>query len=174
LVIMTPKSLLRHKKCVSSLAEFGPGSQFHRVLWDNAQSEAGGSIELKTDDKIKRVVLCSGKVYFDLMEARDKRGQDDTYLLRVEQLYPFPEHALSKELGRFKNVEHVVWCQEEPKNMGSWAYINEPLESVLLKLELPVPRAKYAGRAASAATATGQASVHAAQQSALVEQALTD
>lgn len=174
LVMMTPKSLLRHKRCVSLLEEFGPGSQFHRVLWDNAESETAGSIKLKADDQIKRLVLCSGKVYFDILEERDKRGQDDTYILRVEQLYPFPEHALSKEMARFKNVEHVVWCQEEPKNMGSWSYIHEPLEGVLGKIKSPVSRPVYAGRAASAATATGLASKHAAQQTALVEQALSE
>jgi len=174
LVIMTPKSLLRHKRCVSQLEEFGPGSQFHRVLWDNAESHTASSIKLQGDDKIKRVVLCSGKVYFDILDERDKRNQDDTYILRVEQLYPFPEHALSKELARFKNVEKITWCQEEPKNMGSWSHIHEPLEEVLVKLELPVQRPVYAGRAASAATATGLASKHAAQQAALVEQALSE
>ena len=174
LVMMTPKSLLRHKRCVSLLEEFGPGSQFHRVLWDNAESETAGSIKLQPDDKIKRLILCSGKVYFDILDERDKRAQDDTYILRVEQLYPFPEHALSKEMSRFKNVEKVIWCQEEPKNMGSWSYIHEPLEGVLGKIKSPVSRPVYAGRDPSAATATGLASKHAAQQAALVEQALTD
>jgi len=174
LVIMTPKSLLRHKRCVSKLEEFGPGSQFHRVLWDHAENEVGGSIKLKADDKIKRVVLCSGKVYYDLLEERDNRKLDDTYLLRVEQLYPFPTQALGKELKRFKNADHIIWCQEEPKNMGSWTYINEPLEELLIDLKLPVQRARYAGRAASAATATGLASKHAAEQTALVEAALTN
>ncbi|MBL4837513.1 MAG: 2-oxoglutarate dehydrogenase E1 component [Kordiimonadaceae bacterium] len=173
LVIMTPKSLLRHKRCVSRLEEFGPTSQFHRVLWDNAENEVGGSIKLKKDADIKRVVLCSGKVYFDILDERDSRGLDDTYILRVEQLYPFPVNALTKELNRFKNAKSVVWCQEEPKNMGSWAYINEPLESTLLEIGLPVSRAVYAGRAASAATATGQASIHAKQQAQLVDDALT-
>jgi 2-oxoglutarate dehydrogenase E1 component len=173
LVIMTPKSLLRHKRCVSELAEFGPGSQFHRVLWDNADAENGGSIKLKSDDKIKRVVLCSGKVYYDLLDERDKREQDDTYLLRVEQLFPFPEQALKNELKRFKNAESVVWCQEEPRNMGSWSYIHEPLEQVLIDLDMTCKRPAYAGRAASASTATGLASKHAAQQEALVNEALT-
>ncbi len=173
LVIMTPKSLLRHKRCVSKLEEFGPGSQFHRVLWDHAENEVGGSIKLHSDDKIKRVVLCSGKVYYDLLDERDARGLEDTYLLRVEQLYPFPVNAISKELKRFTNVESIVWCQEEPKNMGSWSYINEPLEEALLDMDLPVKRAKYAGRTASAATATGLASKHATEQAALVDQALT-
>ncbi|WP_255935527.1 2-oxoglutarate dehydrogenase E1 component [Kordiimonas sp. SCSIO 12610] len=173
LIMMTPKSLLRHKKAVSKLEEFGPGSQFHRVLWDDAEYGGGSSIKLKSDDKIKRVVMCSGKVYFDLLDERDKRGQDDTYLLRVEQLYPFPQAAVAKELARFKNLETVVWCQEEPKNMGSWAYINEPIEGVLADLDLKPKRAVYAGRTASASTATGLASRHVAEQEALVDQALT-
>lgn len=171
LVMMTPKSLLRHKRCVSNLEDFGPGSQFHRVLWDHA--DCGEAITLKSDDKIKRVVLCSGKVYYDLLDERDKREQDDTYLLRVEQLYPFPAQALSKELQRFKNVEQIVWCQEEPRNMGSWSYIHELLEETFKELKLPVTRPVYAGRAASAATATGLASKHAAEQEALIDQALT-
>ncbi len=173
LVMMTPKSLLRHKRCTSALADFGPGSQFHRVLWDHAENEAGGSIKLKADDKIKRVVLCSGKVYYDLLDERDKREQDDTYLLRVEQLYPFPASAIAKEMKRFKNVEQIVWCQEEPRNMGSWSYIHELLEDLFTEIKLPVTRPAYAGRAASAATATGLASKHAAEQEALIDQALT-
>ena len=174
LVIMTPKSLLRHKRCVSNLADFGPGSQFHRVLWDHAENESGGSIKLKADDKIKRVVLCSGKVYYDLLDERDRREQDDTYLLRVEQLYPFPESAIKNELKRFKNAEKIMWCQEEPKNMGSWAYIHEPLEQVLIDLEMTCKRPAYAGRKASASTATGLASRHAAEQEALIADALTN
>jgi len=174
LVITTPKSLLRHKRCVSSLDEFGPGSQFHRVLWDNAQSHPEDSIALNADDQIKRVILCSGKVYFDLLDERDKREQTDTYILRVEQLYPFPINALSVELSRFKNAENAIWCQEEPKNMGSWSYIHERIEAVLTKIALPVSRPRYAGRPASASTATGLASKHAIQQTALVDQALTD
>ncbi|NVJ98548.1 MAG: 2-oxoglutarate dehydrogenase E1 component, partial [Alphaproteobacteria bacterium] len=171
--MMTPKSLLRHKRCVSNLEDFGPGSQFHRVLWDHAENEVGGSIKLKADDKIKRVVLCTGKVYYDLLDERDKRKQDDTYLLRVEQLYPFPAQAIAKEMKRFKNVEQIVWCQEEPRNMGSWSYIHEPLEELFTEINLPVKRPVYAGRKASAATATGLASKHAAEQEALVDQALT-
>ncbi len=172
LVIMTPKSLLRHKRCVSDLEEFGPGSQFHRVLWDHAQSHEDSPLKLKADDQIKKVILCTGKVYYDLLDERDKRGMDDTYLMRVEQLFPFPVNALSKELKRFTNVENIIWCQEEPKNMGAWTYINEPLEETLVGLDLPVKRGTYVGRAASAATATGLASKHAAQQTALVNEAL--
>lgn len=173
LIVMAPKSLLRHKRCVSTLEEFGPGSQFHRVLWDDADHDNGVSnMKLKADSKIRKVVLCSGKVYFDILEERDARGQDDTYILRVEQLYPFPARALETELKRFKNVESIIWCQEEPKNMGSWTSVNEPLEDLLISMKMPVTRARFAGRAASASTATGQASKHAAQQKALVNEAL--
>src|SRR3978361_508063 len=118
LILMTPKSLLRHKRAVSRLDELGPATTFHRLLWDDAQMLPDEKIKLKPDDKIRRVVMCSGKVYFDLYEEREKRGIDDVYLLRVEQLYPVPLKALVQELGRFKNAE-LVWCQEEPRNMGS-------------------------------------------------------
>ncbi len=172
LVIMTPKSLLRHKRCVSTLEDFGPGSQFHRVLQDDAE-RGNAEISLKADENIRRVVLCTGKVYYDLLEARDARGIDDVYLLRVEQLYPFPDGALMAELKRFKNVDSIIWCQEEPRNMGAWGYIHEPLEDVLVDLKSPVSRPRYVGRAASAATATGLASKHAKEQDALINDALT-
>ena len=129
LILFTPKSLLRHKKCVSTLEEMGTGSSFHRVLWDDA--ELGSSdIKLKPDAEIKRVVMCSGKVYFDLLEERDARGLEDVYLLRLEQYYPFPEFPLKSELQRFKNAE-MVWCQEEPKNQGAWFFVEPNIETVL-------------------------------------------
>ncbi|MCP2678948.1 2-oxoglutarate dehydrogenase E1 component [Maricaulaceae bacterium NA33B04] len=181
LVLMTPKSLLRHKRCVSALSEFGPGSSFHRVLWDDADAKARASIptiaegqtsiKLADDDKIRRVVLCSGKVYFDLLEAREAQGIDDVYLLRVEQFYPFPAKSVIDELKRFGNAD-VVWCQEEPKNMGGWTFVEPYLEFCLDKAETKVSRARYAGRAASASTATGLLSKHKAQQEALTEDAL--
>ena len=108
----------------------GPGSAFHRLLWDDAQALPGEKIKLVADDKIRRVVLCSGKVYYDLYEEREKRGIDDVYLLRLEQLYPFPMKALIQELSRFKEAE-VVWCQEEPRNMGGWHFIEPYIEWVL-------------------------------------------
>ena len=108
LILMTPKSLLRHKRAVSRLAELGPGTTFHRLLWDDAQLLPDEKIKLVADDKIRRVVLCSGKVYYDLYEEREKRGVDDVYLLRVEQLYPVPLKALVQELGRFPNAEHTL------------------------------------------------------------------
>ena len=134
LILMTPKSLLRHKRAVSRLDEMAPGTSFHRVLWDDAQLLPDEKIKLVADDKIRRVVLCSGKVYYDLYEEREKRGIDDIYLLRVEQLYPFPIKALVQELSRFKQAE-FVWCQEEPRNMGAWHFVEHYLEWVLNQIE---------------------------------------
>ena len=172
LILMTPKSLLRHKRVVSNIEEMGPGTSFHRLLWDDAQSRQGEKIKLKPDSEIRRVVLSTGKVYYDLYEAREAVGIDDVYLLRVEQLYPLPAKALVHELARFPNAD-IVWCQEEPRNMGAWTFIEPLLEWVLDHAKSKVKRPAYAGRHASASTATGQASRHAAEQKALVEQALS-
>jgi 2-oxoglutarate dehydrogenase E1 component len=171
LILMTPKSLLRHKRVVSKLADMGPGSTFHRVLWDDAQVRPNEKIQLKPDEYIRRVVLCSGKIYYDLYETREAEGMDDIYLMRVEQLYPFPARALIHELSRFPHAE-VIWCQEEPKNMGGWFFVEPYLEWVLEHTSVPQTRPKYAGRAASASTATGLASRHQAEQRSVVEQAL--
>jgi 2-oxoglutarate dehydrogenase E1 component len=171
LILMTPKSLLRHKTCISSVEDFTSGSSFHRVLWDDAQ-KGNSSTELKADKDIKRVVLCSGKVYFDLLEERDARGIDDVYLMRIEQFYPFPALSMVKELERFKSAE-VVWCQEEPKNQGAWTFIEPNIEWVLTRIGAKHSRPTYAGRQASASPATGLASQHKAQQAALVDAALT-
>ena len=171
LIIMTPKSLLRHKRVVSNLGEMAAGTSFHRVLWDDAQHLPDQKIKLRPDGEIRRVVLCSGKVYYDLYDAREAAGADDVYLMRVEQLYPFPARALMNELGRFSQAD-FVWAQEEPKNMGAWSFIEPNLEWVLERIESKVKRAIYAGRPASAATATGQASKHSQEQKTLVEQAL--
>jgi 2-oxoglutarate dehydrogenase E1 component len=171
LIVMTPKSMLRNKRAVSNLEAFGPGTSFHRLLWDHAETHEGEKITLAKDDKIRRVVLCSGKVYYDLYEEREKRGVDDVYLLRVEQLYPFPLKALVKELSRFKDSE-IVWCQEEPKNMGAWSFVEPYLEWVLGQLGGKSKRARYAGRPASAATATGLMSKHLAQLKAFLDECL--
>src|SRR6516225_166004 len=172
LILMTPKSLLRHKRAVSRLDELGNGTTFHRILYDDAQMLPDEKIKLVPDDKIRRVVLCSGKVYYDLYEARERAGIDDVYLLRLEQLYPFPARALISELSRFPQAE-IVWAQEEPKNMGAWSFVEPNIEWVLQRLEPPRDhRARYVGRAASAATATGLASKHNQEQKALVAQAL--
>jgi 2-oxoglutarate dehydrogenase E1 component len=171
LIVMTPKSLLRHKRAVSRLDELGRDTTFHRILYDDAQMQPDEKIKLKPDDQIKRVVLCAGKVYYDLYDEREKRGIDDIYLMRVEQLYPVPLKALVQELGRFKGAE-LVWCQEEPRNMGSWHFIEPYLEWVLNQIHAPNRRPRYAGRAASAATATGLMSKHLAQLKALLDEAL--
>jgi 2-oxoglutarate dehydrogenase E1 component len=171
LILMTPKSLLRHKRAVSPLDEMANGTSFHRLLWDDAQELEGEKIKLAADSKIRRVVLCSGKVYFDLYEEREKRGIDDIYLLRVEQLYPFPTKALVAELSRFKQAE-IVWCQEEPRNMGAWFFVDTFLRWVLEQIGAKHKQPRYAGRAASAATATGLMSKHLAQLKQLLEEAL--
>ena len=170
LILMTPKSLLRHKRAVSTLGDIAEGSTFHRVLWDEAESE-GSEYKLVRDDKIRRVVLCSGKVYYDLLEEREKRGITDVYLMRVEQLYPFPLKALANEMARFRNAD-VVWCQEEPKNMGAWSFVEPYLEWVLGQANSPVSRARYVGRPASASTAVGLMSKHQAQLQAFLNEAL--
>jgi 2-oxoglutarate dehydrogenase E1 component len=173
LVLMTPKSLLRHKRVVSDLAEMAAGTTFHRLLWDDAQSRPGEKIKLRADQEIRRVVLCSGKVYYDLYEAREAAGIDDVYLMRMEQLYPFPARALITELGRFPQAE-IVWAQEEPKNMGAWSFVEPNIEWVLQHLEPTRSiRPRYVGRPATAATATGLASKHNQEQKALVAQALS-
>ena len=172
LILMTPKSLLRHKRAVSQLNEMTNGTTFHRLLWDSAQrSPEESAIKLKPDDKIRRVVMCSGKVYYDLLDEREKRGIDDIYLLRIEQLYPFPTKALVSELSRFKQAE-MVWCQEEPRNMGAWFFVEVFLAWVLNQIGAGHPRARYAGRPAAAATATGLMSKHLAQLKQLLDEAL--
>jgi 2-oxoglutarate dehydrogenase E1 component len=163
LILMTPKSLLRHKRVVSRLDEMGPGTTFHRVLWDDLR---------KTDAEIRRIVLCSGKVYYDLAEARDAEELHDIYILRLEQLYPFPARALLHEIGRFPNAESIVWCQEEPKNMGAWTFIEPNINWVLDRVTPAGRRVRYAGRSSSASTATGLMSKHIHEQKALVADAL--
>jgi 2-oxoglutarate dehydrogenase E1 component len=163
LVLMTPKSLLRHKLAVSSLSEFGPDSGFQRVIpeIDATVPEAG----------VRRVVLCSGKVYYDLLQARRDAGVKDVAILRMEQLYPFPKEGLSNALAPYANAE-VVWCQEEPENMGAWFFVDRRIEGVLKALGGKAQRPGYAGRGAAASPATGLAKVHAQQQESLVGAAL--
>jgi 2-oxoglutarate dehydrogenase E1 component len=172
LIIMTPKSLLRHKKAVSTLKEMGEGSSFHRVLWDDAEYMPGSTVKLVEPQKIRRVVMCSGKVYYDLLEEREKRGIDDIYLMRVEQLYPFPAKSMIKELERFANAD-MVWCQEEPKNMGAWTFMEPNIEWVLKHIDAKHRRARYAGRASTASTATGLMSKHKQELNMFLDEALT-
>jgi 2-oxoglutarate dehydrogenase E1 component len=171
LILMTPKSLLRHKRAVSLLDEMGPDTSFHRLLWDDAQLRKDEKIKLVADDKVRRVILCSGKVYYDLYEEREKRGIDDIYLLRLEQLYPFPSKALVTELSRFKQAE-MVWCQEEPRNMGAWFFVDTFLRWVLDQIGAKNWQPRYAGRPASAATAVGVLSKHLAQLKQFLDEAL--
>ena len=169
LILMTPKSLLRHPRCKSTLADMAGDSTFHRFLDDDAER---GNLDytLAKDNKIRRVILCSGKVYYDLLEEREKRGLDDVYLLRVEQLYPFPLKALTAKLQQFKKAD-VIWCQEEPKNMGAWSFVEPYLEWVLGQAGCSTKRARYVGRPAAASTAVGQMSKHLAQLRAFLDEA---
>jgi 2-oxoglutarate dehydrogenase E1 component len=171
LILMTPKSLLRHKRCVSFLTDLEPGTSFHRVFRDQAECVPGATtIELVPDEEIQRVILCTGKVYFDLMEEREKRGENRVQMLRLEQLYPFPEGPLGSELERFPNAE-IVWVQEEPKNQGAWHFVRQRIELLLDKLGNR-RRPRYVGRHEYASTAAGLMSQHNAELRALLEQAL--
>jgi len=171
LINMSPKSLLRNKLCVSTFKEMSNGSEFHRLLWDDAQYRPEVSqIKLLNDKNIKRVIICSGKVYYDLFEAREELGRNDIYLLRIEQLYPYPDDGIQEELSRFKNAE-MVWCQEEPKNMGAWTFINPFIEESLIAIKAKQTRLKYVGRPAAASTATGIAAKHKREQQAIIDDA---
>ena len=171
LILMTPKSLLRHKKAVSSLSELTEGSSFHRVLHDDAERRPQASgLKLAADGKIRRVVLCSGKVYYDLVDSREQRKIEDVYLMRLEQFYPWPLQALMTELGRFPEAE-VVWCQEEPRNMGGWSFVDPWLEQTLSRMHVSSKRARYVGRPASASTAAGLMSRHMAELQAFLDEA---
>ena len=163
LVIMTPKSLLRHKMCVSRLDEFTKETSFHRVL-----DEADKSIK---NNQVKRVVMCSGKVYYDLLEEREKQGLKDVKLVRLEQLYPFPKKTVAKILSATQGAE-LVWCQEEPRNMGSWTFVRDYLEDAMAAAGMKASRPIYVGRREAASPATGSAGRHREEQAALVESAL--
>jgi 2-oxoglutarate dehydrogenase E1 component len=163
LVIMTPKSLLRHKLAVSQRSDFIGDAHFRRIMSDRTPP---------ADADIKRVVLCSGKVGYDLMEARDAAGLSDTTVIRIEQLYPFPGEPLAVRLKRMPQLEDVVWAQEEPRNNGSWFFVNELIENALSEAGKKGMRPRYAGRAAAASPATGLMSRHQTEQSALVADAL--
>ena len=163
LVIMTPKSLLRHKLAVSPVADMAEGTAFQLVI-----DEIDPIVAPET---VRRVVMCSGKVYYDLLQARRDAKRDDIAIVRMEQIYPFPEITLPKVLGKYKNAD-VVWCQEEPANMGAWTFVDRRIEKVLMALGGKATRPIYAGRDDAASPATGLAKVHAQQQAALVRDAL--
>lgn len=163
LIVMSPKSLLRHKLCVSDLADFGPKTNFKTVI--------GETEKLVADNKVRKVVVCSGKVYYDLLEERANRKINDIAIVRMEQYYPFPKSELIEELKRYKNAE-VVWCQEEPKNMGAWHFVDRKIEQVLESIDIKGKRPIYAGRSSSASPAAGYSKIHKRKQSALIDAAL--
>ena len=164
LIVFTPKSLLRNKLCVSTIDEFGPGSSFHRVMYDNTR--------LCADSDVKRVILCSGKVYYDLFEERAKRGVEDVFFLRLEQLYPFPTGPLVEQLKRFPQAE-VVWCQEEPQNQGPWHFVDRRIEAAMAAAGCQATRPIYVGRPEAASPATGNGQRHLRELQTFLDQAIT-
>ena len=170
LIMMTPKSLLRNKYCVSDLEDFSKNNSFHRVLWDHAiDPKAEGFIKLKNSSKIRKVILCSGKVYFDLLEAREKLKIDDVILYRIEQLYPFPAKTLVKELKPYAKSATFHWCQEEPKNMGAWFSVRDYIEWTLDNIKANNNQISYIGRSPDASPATGYAKRHISQQQEIIK-----
>ena len=165
LVVMTPKSLLRHKAAVSDLAEMGPGTSFHRLL-----DEKGTKVK---HGKAKRIVICSGKVYYDLAAARDEAAAWDIEILRVEQLYPFPQKSLRKRLAKTPDAE-IIWCQEEPKNMGGWGFVNGRLESVMQEAKVKQEKIYYVGRSPAASPAAGSLERHLSNQETILKMATED
>ena len=169
LVVMTPKSLLRNKYCVSNLEDFSKENSFHRVLWDHAiDPKSDGFIKLKKNSKIKKVILCSGKVYFDLLDAREKLKKDDVIMFRVEQLYPFPVKSLVKEIRPFAKNAKFYWCQEEPKNMGAWFSVRDYIQWTLEYINANNKEISYIGRSPDASPATGYAKRHLSQQQEII------
>ncbi len=174
LVIMTPKSLLRHKKCFSNLSEFSKKSTFHRVLEDDAYFKINNLLELKKrDDLIKKVVMCTGKIYYDLVEAREKYKNNKVTFIRIEQLYPFPAKTLANILKRYTKAK-FIWCQEEPQNMGAWNTVRNYIDRTLEMINPGDNFVKYVGRKAASSTATGNLNKHLAQQKEILEKILKD
>ena len=171
LIVMTPKSLLRHKKCVSKLEDFTENHTFHRVLNDDAYKSKNGLVKLKKNDEIKKVVMCSGKIYYDLIEAREKAKKDNLVFIRLEQLYPFPAKTLANLLKKYEKAE-FIWCQEEPKNMGAWNTVRNYIDRTLEIIYFTKDKVKYVGRNASPSTATGNLNKHLAQQKEILEKIL--
>ncbi len=170
LVIMTPKSLLRHKHCVSDLDDFSRSNSFHRVLWDHAvDPKIKGFIKLKNKKLIKKVIICSGKIYFDLLEAREKLKKDDIIFYRIEQLYPFPVKALAEELKPYAKNANFYWCQEEPKNMGAWFSVRDYIQWTLDNIKANNNKVYYIGRNSDASPATGYVKRHISQQQEIIK-----
>ena len=161
--MMTPKSLLRHKLCVSNLSDMAENTSFHRIILDPNKN-------LK-DKNVNRVVICSGKIFYHLYEEREKNNITDVKLLRLEQIYPFPSKTLERELKKTPNAK-IIWCQEEPKNMGSWFFVDRNIEDVLTKIKSKFSRPIYVGRAEAASPATGSLSRHLREQDNIVKESL--
>jgi len=170
LIIMTPKSLLRNKNCVSNLEDFSKNNSFHRILWDHSiDPKISGFIKLKKSSKIKKVIMCSGKVYFDLLDAREKLKKNDVVFYRIEQLYPFPAKTLVKELKPYAKNAKFYWCQEEPKNMGAWFSVRDYIQWTLDTIKANNEEISYIGRSPDASPATGYAKRHASQQQEIID-----
>ena len=172
LIVMTPKSLLRHKRCVSNIEDFTKKNSFHRILEDHAYLKNNNLIELKKDKKIKKVIICSGKIYFDLLEVREKYKNSEIVFIRIEQLYPFPAKTLAKLLKRYSNAK-IFWCQEEPQNMGAWNTVRNYINRVLKIINSKSMNIGYIGRNASSSTATGNLNKHLAQQKEILEKVIS-
>jgi 2-oxoglutarate dehydrogenase E1 component len=158
LIIMTPKSLLRAKDAASPLSEFTKGG-FQTIIPENKEEV------IKKADKVKRIVACSGKVYYDLARKREEKGFDDVVLIRVEQLYPFPHKAFAAELKKYPNAVDIVWCQDEPQNQGAWFFVQHYIHENMSEGQ----KLGYSGRAASASPAAGYSHLHQEQQKVLVD-----
>jgi len=165
LILMTPKSLLRHKGCVSSLSDMMENSTFMSVI----PEKTSGMVD---DKKIRRVVICSGKIYYDLLAAREERKINDIALVRLEQFYPFPSKYLGVEIARYAKASEIIWCQEEPQNMGAWNFLDRRIEQTLGLIHHRVSRPTYVGRLESAATATGSMKRHVKEQAEIMDRAL--
>ena len=166
---MTPKSLLRNKYCVSDIDDFGKDNSFHRVMWDHAlNGKSKNFIKLKKSSEIKKVILCSGKIYFDLLAAREKIKKDDVVLYRIEQLYPFPAKSLVKEIKPYAENAKFYWCQEEPKNMGAWFSVRDYIQWTLDTIRAKNNVISYIGRSPDASPATGYANRHISEQKEII------
>ena len=169
LIMMTPKSLLRNKYCISELKDFSKENSFHRVMWDHSMDpKIKGFIKLKNNSDIKKVILCSGKIYFDLLAAREKIKKNDVIIFRIEQLYPFPAKSLVKELKPFAKNANFYWCQEEPKNMGAWLLVRDYIRWTLDTIKAKNNEISYIGRIPDASPATGYAKRHLSEQQEII------
>ena len=172
LIVMTPKSLLRNKMCTSNIEDFTKKNTFHRVLVDHADTKKTNFIELSEDPKIKKVIMCSGKIYFDLLQAREKIKNKEVFIIRIEQLYPFPVKTLANELKRFRKKSQFFWCQEEPKNMGAWNTVKNYIQRSLEYIEATNKEVNYIGRNPAASPASGYLKKHLAEQNEILEKVL--